>query len=360
MRIEENRSMRKLSDPSEISTGMRGQTRWMTLLALVALAAGVALWESLATAGNLNPLAPGIKSVAAVIDIGVLVFREGLECVLVLAALTAGMKRAESSPKHSIVIGVAAGSVATLITWAIAVRVMNNLGDSVSALALQAATGLVAVAVLLVVMNWFFHKVYWTGWISFHTERRRELASRAEKREASNLRLFLGMVLLGFTSVYREGFEVVLFLQSYRLRLGNIPVYWGAGAGLILTAGVALLTFVLHRKLPYRRMLVFTGVLLGIVLMIMVGEQAQEMQLAGWIPTTPIPALAHSFPGWMSLWFSFFPTVETLLSQAVAALLVLGSYFIAGQTRGQPGVAQETHGLSALPAPVARDGNLVN
>ena len=74
-------------------------------------------------------------------------------------------------------------------------------------------------------------------------------------------------------------------------------------------------------------MLVVTGVLLGMVLLVMVGEQAQEMQLAHWLPTTPIPALA-GLPGWIGMWFAIFPTVETLAAQVIAALLVLGSYTI--------------------------------
>jgi hypothetical protein len=59
----------------------------------------------------------------------------------------------------------------------------------------------------------------------------------------------------------------------------------------------------------------------------MVGEQAQEMQLAHWIPTTQIPALGSVIPGWMGLWFAVFPTVETLAAQALAAVLVIGSYY---------------------------------
>jgi high-affinity iron transporter len=60
-------------------------------------------------------------------------------------------------------------------------------------------------------MNWFFHKVYWTGWISMHSRRKQQLM-----KESSRAKLWLGLALLGFSSVYREGFEVVLFLQSYR------------------------------------------------------------------------------------------------------------------------------------------------
>jgi high-affinity iron transporter len=75
-------------------------------------------------------------------------------------------------------------------------------------------------------------------------------------------------------------------------------------------------------------MLVATGILLGVVLLVMVGEQAQEMQLANWLSTTPIPWLEPWLPSWMGLWFAIFPTVETLAAQGIAAVLVLGSYAI--------------------------------
>jgi high-affinity iron transporter len=91
-----------------------------------------------------------------------------------------------------------------------------------------------------------------------------------------------------------------------------------------LTALVGGVTFFAHRHLPYKRMLVLTGVMLGVVLIVMVGESIQEMQLAGWLPETTV---ALSIPGWVGLWFAVFPTVEGLVAQALAAALVLGSYF---------------------------------
>ena len=136
--------------------------------------------------------------------------------------------------------------------------------------------------------------------------------------------------MLGFTSLYREGFEIVLFLQTYRLKLGGMPVLYGVCTGLALSVVVGVLTFVAQRRLPYRRMLVFTGVMLGLVLLVMVGEQAQEMQLARWLPTTPVRV---SIPEWASVWFAVFPTVETLVAQALAAAIVIGSYFLAREQR---------------------------
>jgi high-affinity iron transporter len=266
---------------------------------------------------------------SAVLNIAILVFREGLETVLILAALTAGLRGSEKKYQRSVCVGVGIASVATLITWSIAVRILDDLGQNVSVLAIQAATGLLAIFVLLLVMNWFFHKLYWTGWISLHNQRKRNLLSEQNQSTCPALRVSSGMALLGFTSFYREGFEVVLFLQSYRLKLGDVIVYYGVIVGVLGSGMIAILTFLVHRRLPYRRMLVTTGVLLGIVLLVMVGEEAQEMQFAQWLPATEIPSLAHMIPAWLGLWFSIFPTVETLSAQALAGLLVAGSYFVA-------------------------------
>lgn len=162
-----------------------------------------------------------------------------------------------------------------------------------------------------------------------HNRRKKALLTSASDPEISKASLLWGLGLLGFTSLYREGFEVVLFLQSYYLRMGGKAVLGGTLLGLFFTGIVAVLTFVAHRKLPYRKMLVLTGIMLGVVLLVMVGEQAQEMQLARWIPTTPIARLANVIPAWMGLWFSIFPTVETLIAQTLAAIVVVGSYYLA-------------------------------
>ena len=287
------------------------------------------IWLGLSQGGNPDPLAPDLGFTAAVLDIGVLVFREGLECLLVLAAVTATMGASSADYRRPVAIGAGTAFMATLVTWWIAIGLIDDLTQKISSLNLQAATGLLAIVVLLVVMNWFFHKVYWTGWISLHTKKKQHLLERAKTNEASSGNLWWGFIVLGFTSLYREGFEVVLFLQSYRLKRGDRTVLYGVLLGLLFSGIVAVLTFLAHRRLPYRRMLILTGVMLGVVLLVMVGEEAQEMQLAHWIPTTALPELGVLIPPWMGLWFSMFPTVETLVAQAVATLLVVGSYFAA-------------------------------
>src|SRR5216117_2661524 len=299
------------------------------VIAAAFLVAAMLLWQGVTAHGAPDPMRPNTSPTVAFLDIGILVFREGLECILVLAAITASMTGAKRVHRQPVALGAGVAFVASLITWVIAVRIVGSLSDNVSALDLQAATGLLAIIVLLVIMNWFFHKIYWGGWIRAHNHRRKALLENARTAEISQGRLWFGLVLLGFTSLYREGFEVVLFLQSYHLRLGGAVVLKGALLGLVLTGMVAALTFVLQQRLPYRKMLITTGILLGVVLLVMVGEQAQEMQLAHWISTTPINSLKNYMAPWMSLWFAVFPTTETLIAQFIAAVLVVGSYYAA-------------------------------
>ena len=294
------------------------------------------VWQGVTAQGAPAPMRPNTSPTVAFLDIGILVFREGLECILVLAAITASMTGVKRSHRRPVALGAGAAFIASLITWLIAVRIVGSLSDNMSALDLQAATGLLAVIVLLVIMNWFFHKIYWGGWIRAHNRRRKALLENARGIEISQRHLWWGLILLGFTSLYREGFEVVLFLQSYNLRLGGSVVLKGALLGIVLSGMVAVLTFVLQQRLPYRKMLITTGILLGVVLLVMVGEQAQEMQLAHWIPTTQISRLSNVIPPWMGMWFAIFPTVETLVAQLIAAVLVIGSYYAARHFGGAP------------------------
>ena len=298
------------------------------LLTAALIVISVLVWQGVTASGAPDPTVPHTTSNVAVLDTGVLVFREGLECILVLSAVVASMMGSNKQYRRPIAIGVALGFVATVITWFIAVGIISDLTQNISALYVQAGTGLLAIIVLLIVMNWFFHKIYWTGWISLQNRKKKQLLKSVNNPAGSAAKILWGLALLGFASFYREGVEVVLFLQSFRLRIGGTAVLEGVILGLILTGLVAILNFVAHRHLPYKKMLVVTGVMLGAVLLIMVGEQAQEMQFANWLPTTPIPQLQW-IPSWMGLWFSVFPTVETLVSQALAAILVIGSYFLA-------------------------------
>jgi high-affinity iron transporter len=251
-----------------------------------------------------------------------IVFREGLEAVLIFAAVTASFVGANARRKRPVIAGAVVSFGATVVTW----FVVQALLDAASPLGprLEAITGFIAIVVLLVVLNWFVHKVYWTGWIAKHHRQRRKLLGRA------GLSATAGLVALGFTSVYREGFEVVLFLQNLELKAGSGVVLEGVALGLAGTAAVGVATFVLQRKLPYRKMLIATGGLIGVVLVVMIGGTALSFQDLGWLPTHPLP---FTVPEWMGSWFEVYGTYETIGAQILAALFVIGSYVAAERVR---------------------------
>ena len=157
------------------------------------LVLGILVWQGITASGAPDPTVARLDRNVVILDTGILVFREGLEAVLVIAAITASFMGANNVYRRPVFLGAALALLATAATWFIAIAVISAV--DAPALDIQAATGLLAIAVLLVIMNWFFHTVYWTGWISHHNKRRRSLMSAAAAGGRASL---LGFMLLGF------------------------------------------------------------------------------------------------------------------------------------------------------------------
>src|SRR3954471_8636366 len=313
-------------------TAARRRALVWTLVA--AVVAGLVYLMATASTGPVDPteVTQPQSRATIVFNAGMIVFREGLEAVLIFAAVTASFQGANASRRRPVVLGALCAFGFSVVTWFVVQAVL----DAASGLGprLEAITGFLAIAVLALVLNWFVHKVYWSEWIARHHRRRTALLAKA------GLGATIGLVALGFTSVYREGFEVVLFLQNLQLQDGTGTVLEGVLFGLAATAVVGVATFFLQTKLPYRRMLVLTGVLVGVVLVVMIGGTALSFVELGWLPRHDTP---FSVPQWLGAWFEIYPVWETLAAQVLAATFVVGSYYAAEyvkvkrpQKRGEP------------------------
>src|SRR6185312_13623504 len=98
------------------------------------IVAGVLVWQGIAASGNPVPDSPNTSAAVAVLDIGVLTFREGLECVLVLSAITASMTGSAGSFRKPIAWGAGVAFLATIATWFAVIGLLGALSENVSAL----------------------------------------------------------------------------------------------------------------------------------------------------------------------------------------------------------------------------------
>ena len=192
------------------------------------LALDEALDEARATTGE------GASDGTVITNAALIVFREGLEAILIIAAITASMVGANRplAARRSTAARCWRSPPARCSSWSpsrCSTR-SSRYGEK-----LEAIVGLVAIAVLLLVLNWFFHRVYWTEWIAGHRKRGKALAGA--RPAAAGAATLLGLYLLGFTSVFREGFETVLFLQALQLSAGTGVVLAGVALGLVADGG---------------------------------------------------------------------------------------------------------------------------
>ena len=126
-----------------------------------------ALEEAKATTGE------GASTGTVVTNAALIVFREGLEAILIIAAITASMVGVNRPLRRPVLRGALLALPASAVLFVVAELVLESLsryGEK-----LEAVVGLVAIGVLLLVLNWFFHRVYWTEWIAGHRKRGKAL-----------------------------------------------------------------------------------------------------------------------------------------------------------------------------------------
>jgi high-affinity iron transporter len=255
------------------------------------------------------------SATAVAVNSGIVVFREGLEALLIIAALSAGFVTAGSRWRRPAISGAIAAVPATLLTWALSSALLQSFVGY--GLQLQAVLDVAALAVLGVMLAWFFQKFCWTRFVAREQARHRRVLGRT--RLTGIVAPSVGLFTLGFTVIYREGFETVLYLQALREQAGGGAVVEGVLLGAAFTAAIAVLMLRLRRRLPYRGVVVATATLIGILTVVMTGQAMRALQAVGWLAITPVHI---DLPIWAGQWFGLYPSVQTLLAQLVCAIAI--------------------------------------
>ena len=242
-----------------------------------------------------------------------ILFREGFEVVLLLAVLV-GYLEAARSPQYikPILGGVALAAVATVVTVLLMPMLFRLL--PVSREVLEAVVALLAVAVLFYVSFWLIARLEQKRWMEF---------VRARLWSAISVGSTASLVAVGFTAVYREGFETALFYQSlltFGEGLGRY-VLLGIGLAVAALAVVAHIVFALGRKLPVRKFMNTAVALVMATSVAFLGNALNTLQSADVLAyrRTTFPRLPIFLAEATGVW----PTVPSLVGQAALTLVYL-------------------------------------
>src|SRR5690242_12469566 len=101
---------------------------WTVLGIASAIVLGALVWQGMVASGNPDPTTPGLNHTAIIVNTGLLVFREGLEAILVIAALTASFMGSNKDYRLPVAFGAGVALLASVATWFIAIAVLNATG----------------------------------------------------------------------------------------------------------------------------------------------------------------------------------------------------------------------------------------
>ena len=247
---------------------------------------------------SLAPYAQDVRY--GVFDAAIILLREGFEALLVFAALLAFLKRSGNGDKQRwIWTGGGAGLALSAVIAVVVNLAFARAGGSSREL-LEGVTGLLAAGMLLWMMFWLHSKSNVHAW-------NRYISERSSRALAANS--LLGLTLIAFLAVLREGAETVLFYVGIAPAIDTGALLIGLAVGGAALAVVAVLMLVIGVRIPIRPFFLATSVLVFFLAFKFAGMGVHSLQVAGYLQshaTGYLPSMDF---------FGVFPTWETALVQ---------------------------------------------
>ena len=249
-----------------------------------------------------------------------IIVREGLEAILVIAAIIAYLvKSGNGKTLKNVYIGAVAGIIASfLAAWLLYWLKMKWTGAGQSQEVIEGITALIAVCVLFYVSNWMISKSEAASWSRYIDDK---VQSSVEQGST------FALAFTAFLSVFREGAEVVLFYQPM-LSEGNPGMVWaGFGAGCVLLVFVYLAITKLSIRLPIKVFFTATSILMAIMCVSFLGSGIKELAEGNVFDLTlNVPGIPEND---VIQVFGIYPYLETLVPQLILAIVLLVTFMIA-------------------------------
>ncbi|NVZ63329.1 FTR1 family protein [Pseudomonas gingeri] len=238
-----------------------------------------------------------------------ILLREGLEAILVLAAILAFLRNTgQQSAVRSVNIGWGLALLAGLGTWALAAYVIDVSGAQRELL--EGCTALFASVMVLWLGVWMHDRRHAAAWQDYIKS---SLVSGGGR---------FGFAILAFFSVYRELFEVILFYETLWLQAGpagHNAVLAGGATALVLLIGLAWVILRGSAKLPLALFFGINAGLLCALSVVFAGHGVKALQEAGIFGTRPVAFFDFD-------WLGIHADAYSLGAQAVALLAIIVLY----------------------------------
>ena len=250
-----------------------------------------------------------------------IIFREGLEAVLILGAIITYLEASRNHKFKKYVhygIGLAIG--ATAVTWVIASYIIEISGANRELI--EAIAALSATAVLFYVSFWILNKIEHKRWMEF---------VKAKVFQASAAGGTSVFIMLAFFTVYREGFETVLFYQAMFSFAKYMEFYVGLGfiLGILSLLGIYFGFRKLGKRLPLRALFGLTMGIGAYLSIAFLGNAIREFQVLDFIPYTSMLGTIPRLDINVATMTGIYPTLETTVGQIVLlAVYLVGSLYI--------------------------------
>lgn len=248
-----------------------------------------------------------------------IMFREGLESALIIGAIITYLEatRNEKYKKH-IYYGVLIALGVTALTWVLASFVIELSGANREII--EAIAALSATAILFYVSFWILNKIETRKWIEF---------VKAKVWQATTAGSAMVLVSLAFFTVYREGFETVLFYQAMFSFAKYMESYVLLGFILGIGSLVAVYYFMrrLGKRLPLRILFGLTMSIGAYLSLAFIGNGIRALQESGYAQITPLFGTIPRLDINLATMTGIHPTLETITAQ-----LVLLAVYIVGMT----------------------------
>ena len=262
-----------------------------------------------------------------------IIFREGLEAVLILGAIITYLEASRNHKFKKYVhygIGLAIG--ATAVTWVIASYIIEISGANRELI--EAIAALSATAVLFYVSFWILNKIEHKRWMEF---------VKAKVFQASAAGGTSVFIMLSFFTVYREGFETVLFYQAMFSFAKYMELYVGLGfiIGLASLFGIYFGFRKLGKRLPLRALFGLTMGIGAYLSIAFLGNAIREFQVLDYIPYTSMLGTVPRLDINVATMTGIYPTLETTVGQIVllAVYLVASLYVLVLRPKRQKALA---------------------